>query len=55
MRKARKSTARKLTLNKETVRILEEGSLVAVHGANSMNWSYCVSECIPCDPDLTWN
>jgi hypothetical protein len=49
------STAKKLTLHKETVRALEQGSLGAVRGANSQNWSFCVSDCIPCDPDLTWN
>lgn len=44
--------SRKLTLNKETIHALEQGTLAAVRGANSQNWSACVSECIPCDPDL---
>lgn len=49
------STAKKLTLHKETLRAMEQGALKAVHGGNSQNWSFCASECIPCDPDLTWN
>lgn len=49
----KKSATKKLSLHRETLRTLEQGSLVAVHGANSQNWSACVSECIPCDPELS--
>lgn len=55
MKKTENDKPRKLTLHRETVRTLEQGSLRAVHGGNSQNWSFCVSDCIPCDPDLTWN
>lgn len=51
--KKTESTPKKLALHRETLRALERGSLVAVHGANSQNWSFCASECIPCDPELT--
>ena len=53
MKKTDSNTLKKLTLHRETLRALEQGALVAVQGANSQNWSVCVSECIPCDPDLT--
>lgn len=51
MKKAN-STPKKLTLHRETLRAMEQSLLVAIRGANSQNWSACVSECIPCDPDL---
>jgi hypothetical protein len=49
----KKKESRKLALHKETVRTLEQGSLRAVQGGNSINWSQCISECIPCDIDYT--
>jgi hypothetical protein len=51
----KKNASKKLALHRETLRTLEQGSLRAIHGANSQNWSHCVSECVPCDPDLTTN
>jgi hypothetical protein len=52
-KRMKKNVSRKLTLNRETLRTLERGSLRAIHGANSQNWSQCVSECIPCDPEIS--
>lgn len=37
--------ARKLTLNRETVRSLENGELSKIQGGGSVWWTACVSEC----------
>jgi hypothetical protein len=51
MKKSSEKTVKKLTLHRETVRTLEQGSLMAIRGAGSL-WvsmcaSYCNYECMP--------
>lgn len=51
MKKNQERTVKKLTLHRETVRTLEQGSLAAVPGAGSVYESlcasYCNDECMP--------
>lgn len=51
MKKTEKTT-RKLTLNRETVRSLENGDLSKVQGAGSAWWTACASVCMgECMPE----
>lgn len=45
MKKTTDKTTRKLVLNRETVRSLENGDLFKVQGGGSVWWTACASEC----------
>ncbi len=45
MKKSQEKAIKKLTLHRETVRTLEQGSLAAVRGAGSVHATMCVSYC----------
>lgn len=45
MKKTTDKAARKLTLNRETVRSLENGDLSRIQGAGSLWYSICPSDC----------
>ena len=51
MKKSQEKTIKNLTLHRETVRALEQGSLAVVHGAGSVFDticpSYCTDVCMP--------